>query len=146
MTAGNASKPAAMPIRTAPARTVTAASISALGALLLRDAVVLRKHLAEFVLRTLIQPFLLVFVFLYVFPKIGQGVGGSGKAAESAFATVLVLECRVDYRWHGLTFSIAYERVLYVFQVGSDFLEAFTHSLSSMRVSIVKQAEEGMKD
>ena len=62
------------------------------------------------------------------------------------FATVLVLECRVDYRWHGLTFSIAYERVLYVFQVGSDFLEAFAHSLSSMRVSKVKQVEEGMKD
>ena len=44
----------------------------------------------EFVLRTLIQPFLLCFVFLYVFPKIGQGIGGPGPAAESAFATVLV--------------------------------------------------------
>ena len=51
----------------------------------------LRKHLWEFVLRTLIQPFLLCFVFLYVFPKIGQGIGGGGGiAAESAFATVLV--------------------------------------------------------
>jgi ABC-2 type transport system permease protein len=39
----------------------------------------------------LIQPFLLVFVFLYVFPHIGQGVGaGHGRAAESAFASVLV--------------------------------------------------------
>ena len=51
----------------------------------------LRKHLVEFVLRTLIQPFLLVFVFLYVFPTIGQGIGGGrGPVAESAFATVLV--------------------------------------------------------
>jgi ABC-2 type transport system permease protein len=34
---------------------------------------------------------LLCFVFLFVFPKIGQSVGGSGGAsAESAFATVLV--------------------------------------------------------
>jgi ABC-2 type transport system permease protein len=49
-------------------RSVPAASRAALGALLLRDLVVLRKHLWEFVLRTLVQPFLLSFVFLYVFP------------------------------------------------------------------------------
>ncbi|MBX6721693.1 MAG: ABC transporter permease [Dactylosporangium sp.] len=79
----------AAPIRTTPSRTVTAASLHALSALLLRDAVVLRKHLPEFVLRTLIQPFLLCFVFLYVFPKIGQGVGGGARGA-SEFATVLV--------------------------------------------------------
>ena len=36
----------------------------------------LRKNFGEFVARTLIQPFLLVFVFLYVFPTIGQGIGG----------------------------------------------------------------------
>jgi ABC-2 type transport system permease protein len=69
---------------------VAAASWTALGALLLRDVVVLRKHLWEFVLRTLIQPFLLCFVFLYVFPKIGQGIGGHGSVQESAFATILV--------------------------------------------------------
>jgi len=74
-----------------PTRSVAAASWTALGALMLRDLVVLRKHFWEFVLRTLIQPFLLCFVFLFVFPKIGQGIGGgSGTAAESAFATVLV--------------------------------------------------------
>jgi ABC-2 type transport system permease protein len=74
----------------ATTRSVAAASRTALGALLLRDLVVLRKHLWEFVLRTLVQPFLLSFVFLYVFPKIWQGIGGRGAAAESAFATVLV--------------------------------------------------------
>ena len=74
-----------------PTRSVAAASWTALGALMLRDLVVLRKHIWEFVLRTLIQPFLLCFVFLYVFPKIGQGIGGGhGTAAESAFATILV--------------------------------------------------------
>ena len=68
-----------------------AASRTALLALVLRDLTVLRKHSLEFVIRVLIQPFLLVFVFLYVFPTIGQGVGGGGgKVAESAFATVLV--------------------------------------------------------
>ena len=56
-----------------------AASRRAFGALLLRDLVVLRKNLKEFLPRTLLQPFLLVFVFTYVFPKIGQGVGGSGR-------------------------------------------------------------------
>ena len=74
----------------APTRSVAAASRTALVALLLRDLVVLRKHVWEFVLRTLIQPFLLCFVFLYVFPKIGQGIGGRGAAAETAFATILV--------------------------------------------------------
>ncbi len=80
-----------VPVRTTPARSAVAASRIALWALILRDLVVLRKHLFEFVARTLIQPFLLCFVFLYVFPKIGQGIGGGGgPAAESAFATVLV--------------------------------------------------------
>jgi ABC-2 type transport system permease protein len=78
-------------IQARPTRSTMAASRAALGALILRDLVVLRKHALEFVVRTLIQPFLLVFVFLYVFPTIGQGVGGGhGRASESAFATVLV--------------------------------------------------------
>jgi ABC-2 type transport system permease protein len=74
-----------------PKRSTMAASRIALQALILRDLVVLRKNFGEFVLRTLVQPFLLVFVFLYVFPRIGQGIGGAGgKASESGFATVLV--------------------------------------------------------
>jgi ABC-2 type transport system permease protein len=82
---------AAAPISLTPSRSAAAASRDALKALVLRDLVVLRKHVGEFILRVLIQPFLLVFVFLYVFPRIGQGVGAShSKAGESAFATVLV--------------------------------------------------------
>ncbi len=74
-----------------PTRSAIGASWIALRALILRDLVVLRKHLVEFVVRTLVQPFLLCFVFLYVFPKIGQGIGASSvPGAESAFATVLV--------------------------------------------------------
>jgi ABC-2 type transport system permease protein len=73
-----------------PTRSVAAASWTALGALMLRDLVVLRKHVWEFALRTIIQPFLLCFVFLYVFPKIGQGIGGHGPVQQSAFATILV--------------------------------------------------------
>jgi ABC-2 type transport system permease protein len=70
----------------APLRQSTAA---AFGALLLRDLTVLRKNLKEFIPRTVLQPLLLVFVFTYVFPKIGQGVGGGG-AAASVFSSVLV--------------------------------------------------------
>jgi ABC-2 type transport system permease protein len=72
-------------------RPAAAASRIAFAALLLRDLTVLRKGLGIFIARTLIQPFLLVFVFLYVFPQIGQGVGGgTGLGGESLFATVLV--------------------------------------------------------
>src|SRR5512136_2739094 len=72
-------------------RSTTAASLTAFKALLLRDLAVLWKNFGVFAARTLIQPFLLVFVFLYVFPKIGQGVGGSqGAGGLSSFATVLV--------------------------------------------------------
>ena len=70
-------------------RSASAASRTAFKALLLRDLTVLRKNLKEFIPRTVLQPFMLCFVFLFVFPKIGTSVGGSG-AAASAFATVLV--------------------------------------------------------
>ena len=77
--------PGAMPFSADRLRPAGAAARSALGGLLLRDLAVLRKHAFEFVLRTLIQPFLLVFVFLYVFPEIGQSVGGGrGSAARAA--------------------------------------------------------------
>ena len=76
---------------THPTRSAVQASRTAFVALLQRDLAVLRKNVGEFVGRTIIQPFLLVFVFLYVFPSIGQGIGGGrGIAGESAFATVLV--------------------------------------------------------
>src|SRR5581483_6692083 len=60
------------------------AARQALVALLQRDLLVLRKNLTEFVTRTLVQPFLLVFVFLYVFPTIGQGIGAAPRAGQTA--------------------------------------------------------------
>ena len=70
-----------------PERAPSAAARVAFRALLLRDLLVLRKTLKEFIPRTVLQPLLLVFVFTYVFPKIGQGVGG---ANASGFSTLLV--------------------------------------------------------
>lgn len=75
---------------TKPARSELAASRDAFIALLLRDLLVLKKNLGIFITRTIIQPFLMVFVFLYVFPQIGEGIGGSREGGLSAFATVLV--------------------------------------------------------
>jgi ABC-2 type transport system permease protein len=84
--------PGSRQVELVPTRSAAAASWSALRALIQRDLVVLWKHKIEFTIRTLVQPFLLCFVFLYVFPKIGQGIGAASgiPGAESAFATVLV--------------------------------------------------------
>jgi len=71
------------------ARPAGPAMRAAFVALLLRDLTVLRKEVWMFLGRTIMQPLLLIFVFTYVFPKIGQGIGGSGKAAEG-FSTLLV--------------------------------------------------------
>src|SRR5438093_3325236 len=76
-----------VPVTLAPVRKPVSAARVAFRALLLRDLVVFRKTLREFIPRTILQPLLLVFVFTYVFPKIGQGVGG---ANSSGFSTLLV--------------------------------------------------------
>ena len=68
------------PRRPSPAR-------GAFKALLLRDVYVLRRNLSQFIPRTVLQPLLLVFVFTYVFPKIGQGIGGD---VGRAFSTMLI--------------------------------------------------------
>jgi len=57
--------------------------------LALRDLRVLRRDWAEFITRTLMQPLLFIFVFAFVFPRIGQTIG-TGAVGASAFATVLV--------------------------------------------------------
>jgi ABC-2 type transport system permease protein len=65
------------------------AAVTAFWVLLLRDLTVLRKTFIAFALRTILQPVLLVFVFTYVFPKIGQGIGGS-RGSEAIFSTLLI--------------------------------------------------------
>jgi ABC-2 type transport system permease protein len=57
-------------------------------ALLRRDLTVLGKDKWMFVARTIMQPLLLIFVFAYVFPKIGQSIGGVRGA--TSFSTLLV--------------------------------------------------------
>jgi ABC-2 type transport system permease protein len=81
--------PVTIPDTAALEQSTRVATRRAFFALMLRDLTVLRKQLGQFLPRTLLQPFLLVFVFTYVFPKIGQGVGGSGPGA-ALFSTMLV--------------------------------------------------------
>jgi ABC-2 type transport system permease protein len=56
--------------------------------MVIRDLTVLDKNLQRFLPTAIVQPTLLVFVFTYVFPVIGQGVGGQTGAA--AFSTMLL--------------------------------------------------------
>jgi ABC-2 type transport system permease protein len=70
-------------------RPARSAARTAFAGLLLRDLHVLRRNVVAFLIRTIMQPLLLVFVFTYVFPKIGEGVGGSTRA-EAAFSTLLM--------------------------------------------------------
>ena len=48
----------------------------------------LRRNVGQFLIRTIMQPLLFVFVFAYVFPKIGQGFHGVANGVS--FSTVLV--------------------------------------------------------
>jgi ABC-2 type transport system permease protein len=57
-------------------------------ALLRRDLVVLDKNLKEFLIGTIAQPLLLIFVLTWVFPTIGQGVGGDPEAS-ARFSTLV---------------------------------------------------------
>jgi ABC-2 type transport system permease protein len=83
-----ASPPVFEPVGLTTARPAARAYRSAFMALLWRDVIVVRKTMAALLLRTLMQPLLLVFVFTYVFPKIGQGIGGTANADQ--FSTLLV--------------------------------------------------------
>jgi ABC-2 type transport system permease protein len=64
------------------------ATLQAIGGLMARDLRVLRREVASFLTRTVAQPLLFVFVFAFVFPRIGQDIGGAAGAGD--FATILV--------------------------------------------------------
>lgn len=58
------------------------------GAMLARDLYVLNRSWRYVVLRVVMQPLLFIFTFAYVFPLVGQGIGGA--AGSSRFSTLLV--------------------------------------------------------
>jgi ABC-2 type transport system permease protein len=83
-----AAAPRVIPSTRAPARAAWRATFAAFRGMVRRDLLVLRKNLVRFLPSAIVQPTLLVFVFTYLFPHIGQGVGGAGGAAR--FSTLLV--------------------------------------------------------
>lgn len=58
-------------------------------ALVQRDLAVIFNNLPGFLVRTAMQPFLFAFVFAYVLPHIGLGIGGSGHGG-GLFASILL--------------------------------------------------------
>jgi ABC-2 type transport system permease protein len=86
MTAVQERAPASM---RAPATLPVSAQFKSATALVQRDIAVLLHNFPSFVVRTLMQPALFAFVFAYVFPHIGQGIGGNGRGG-SLFASILL--------------------------------------------------------
>lgn len=78
------SRPALAP----PSALTLGARLATARALVERDLAVLFRDLPAFALRTSMQPMLFAFVFAYVFPRIGQGIGGAPDSA--AFVAVLL--------------------------------------------------------
>jgi ABC-2 type transport system permease protein len=70
-----------------PTRSTRVAALAAFVGLLHRDLRVLTHEKGKFLIRTISQPLLLVFVFTYVFPTIGQGFSTS---AGASFTDILV--------------------------------------------------------
>ncbi len=70
-------------------RSTRGASWVAFRAMLLRDFTILDKRLPQFVAGTVMQPLMLVFVLTYLFPKIGQEIGGT-TSGPSRFSSLLM--------------------------------------------------------
>jgi len=72
------------------ARSSRRVSWGAFRGLLLRDLTSLDKQLGAFIPGMLMQPLLFVFVLTYLFPMIGQSVGGANTYAAARFATLVM--------------------------------------------------------
>ncbi|MGW1022919.1 ABC transporter permease [Streptomyces sp. NPDC002577] len=77
-------------VTTTPAAPGALRLVRPLFALLARDMRVLRRDITGFVLRSMTQPLLFVFVFAYVMPKTQGGGGASATPGGVSFATILV--------------------------------------------------------
>ena len=58
--------------------------------LMLRDFRVLRRELGPFSIRVVMNPLLFLFVFTFLFPRIGQGFGSMSAPGSMNFGTVLL--------------------------------------------------------
>lgn len=67
--------------------TETASNGRAFWGLFVRDLTVLRRQVVAFIIRTVMNPLMFVFVFTYLFPKMGQGFQSSSGAS---FGTLIL--------------------------------------------------------
>jgi ABC-2 type transport system permease protein len=67
--------------------TKSASNWRAFWGLFVRDLTVLRRQFVAFLIRTVMNPLLFVFVFTYLFPKMGQGFQS---AAGASFGTLIL--------------------------------------------------------
>ncbi len=58
--------------------------------LMLRDFRVLRREIGPFIIRVAMNPLLFLFVFTYIFPRIGQSFGSTSASGAMNFGTVLL--------------------------------------------------------
>ncbi|HET9086405.1 MAG TPA: ABC transporter permease [Acidobacteriaceae bacterium] len=58
--------------------------------LMLRDFRVLRREVGPFAIRVAMNPLLFLFVFTYIFPRIGQSFGNASAGGAMNFGTVLL--------------------------------------------------------
>ncbi len=84
----NASSPAGM-VGSGSQDTATL-YLRAFWGLMLRDFRVLRRELGPFAVRVVMNPLLFLFVFTFLFPRIGQGFGSLSAPGSMNFGTVLL--------------------------------------------------------
>src|SRR5438045_3031743 len=69
-------------------------TLKTFGAMMAREFRVLGRNAVSTFMRSVMQPLLFVFVFSYVFPKIGSGFSaggaGAGAAGSTSFSTILL--------------------------------------------------------
>ena len=80
--------PRAIPATRAPRLSQRRGAAAAFRGFVVRDLTVLNNNLLRFLPSAIVQPTLLVFVFTYLFPAIGQGIGGA--SGVTTFSTLLL--------------------------------------------------------
>ncbi|TYB39386.1 ABC transporter permease [Actinomadura chibensis] len=89
MTASAAPAAPAAPAKLSPPPPARATLARTFGAMMAREARVMRKNFVSTFTRVLVQPVMFVFVFAYVLPKLGGGAMAGG-AGGPTFSTILL--------------------------------------------------------
>ena len=80
--------------------TETGSNWRAFWGLFVRDLAVLRRQVVAFIIRTVMNPLMFVFVFTYLFPKMGQGFQSSSGASFGTLILPGLLAVGIFYSGH----------------------------------------------